>query len=336
MAQAKSALTKRPAMIQLYDAAGNPLTVRMSDINLQNEPINSQPAPQSGNPWMPPAYSQPPADQGGGDNSGNDECCLAFGGPAVPRYYEANLPPNACRTGYQLAETPEALLAVGHVDYKRKASDRDRALPSWLATSKKGSIINNNSDYNMVGTVAQFKAVLKQLFSLGAYATTTQAGVAAGNNFVITLPAGLFGMPCIGFRLRWGVQLLNYAPFEMPIASSGFKTLFPTAAPQPVDRTFTVTVSGSNGGVIYVPLAQRFLAPGGGGGMSMAQNVVGAATDPTTITIGPLDPAVLTAFSASAQLITAFHPNAASFAYANGVLAGPPNKADYDWIYSRI
>lgn len=256
-----------------------------------------------------------------------------------PQQYEVPLPPTDCAAGYQRTITPETLMGLSSDSYHEERGDKVRMLPPWIATTPSGTVAMNNNDYNAVGVVGQMRAVYKTLFALGLYQGLTVDAVNGPAISVATLPAALANIPTLGIRIRWGIALLNYAPFELTIATGntasgpGFGTLFGGvgANQQSLDRNITVTLTGTNGGLFYIPLAQR-----ANPGMSFAQPAIGVGVDTTTVTFSGIPTAILASFSASVQLITAFHANAASFARALGIFDGPLSDEQAEAIYNHV
>lgn len=230
-------------------------------------------------------------------------------------YMGGSFPPGgtSCPTGYNPAMTPESFLGGGCAN-PNWVCDRGRALPPWLSTSDATVVAAIINDYNAVGTVGQMRAVFDQLYSLGEFSQTRYPAVVAGNTATSTIP-NTDNFVTLGVRVDWGVDLLNWQPFDLVLATSGFQTMFNR---QTVDRSFTVRVSRNNGSSIYIPLAQRTV------GISFAQPTIGqvSAGNGATVTATNIPPTVAAAFGMTVQMLTAFHPITAAFGAALGLLDG--------------
>lgn len=224
-------------------------------------------------------------------------------------------PPNdfSCPAGYNPAMTPESFLGGGCRN-PNWVCDRGRALPPWLSTSDPTVVAAIINDYNAVGTVGQMRAVFEQLYALGEFSQNRYTAVVAGQTATSTVP-NTDNFVVLGVRVDWGVDLLNWQPFDLVLATNGFQTLFNR---QSVDRSFTVRVSRNNGSSIYVPLAQRTV------GISFAQPTLGQVNAATgaTITASNIPATVAAAFGMTVQLLTAFHPITAAYGMALGLLDG--------------
>jgi len=205
--------------------------------------------------------------------------------------------------------TPESFLGGGCRNDNWQC-DRSRMLPPWLSTSDGEDVAAVINDYTTVGTIGQMRAAFDVLYGLGAFDTTRYAGVLAGQNMVSTVTVLV---PCVAVRLDWGVSMLNWAPFDLQVVTTGFTTLF---GAQAVDRNFTIRVAKTSGSAIYAPLAQR------PAGMSLAQPLVAVPGAGATIEVRGLPAAIAPSFNLQAALCTAFHPITAAFGESLGVLDG--------------
>lgn len=235
-------------------------------------------------------------------------------GPSGPSGYEASrgrrgLPATDCDAGYQRQALPETLLGVHCPSREVHVNDVERAVEGFSSdTPEYLSIIN--TDFFFVGTVGQVRAAIETLYAQATFNITRTAGVVAGVNATITAPVG--GFPhSVGVRLEWGVGLTSYAPFAMPIATSGFVTPLGSAV---ADRNITLRARNVNGGELFIPWAQRVVP-----GMTMGQNQIASAAVGSTITVTALPAAVAAAFSVVAQFLTAFSPLTAQWAQINGI-----------------
>jgi len=226
-----------------------------------------------------------------------------------------------CPAGYDRSITPESLLAdsAHPIPYLR---DKARGLPSWISDSEACDMQRVIDDYTQVGTVGQTRAAIEALYAFGGFGDVRIAGILAGANDVATFPVANLPVS-IGFRLDWGIQLLNYAPFDMNIHTVGWSTASTILSPQSplvdADRIFTTRVQKVSGGSIFVPWAAR-VTPG----MSVAQQVMAVSVEvvAATISVENLPAAIAASFSMQVTLLTAFHPLTAQFATAIGAYVG--------------
>jgi len=225
-----------------------------------------------------------------------------------------------CPTGYDRSITPESLLADGCIDPTQYVCDKARALAPWLANARADQMMRRLDDYTQVGTTGQLRATLEQLYSLGHFVDAIQPGVLAGANSIATFPLAPFS---VGVRLDWGINLQQFAPFDMNIQTQGAQAIGALLAGQNIvaDRQFSARVSQVTGGSVYFPWAVR-----GTPGMSVAQQVIASATPvegvALLVRVNGLPAAIQPFFSMQATLLTAFHPITASYATAYGAFSG--------------
>jgi len=232
-----------------------------------------------------------------------------------------------CPTGYDRSITPESLMADGCGDPTRYICDKARSLPPWLSNAKPSQMQRLIDDYTQVGTVGQLRVTLETMYAMAYFIDSRQQLIGSSPDFsaAFTTPA-----LSVGFRLDWGVSLLNFAPFDMHVRTTGAVALasattapFSQAAAVSTNRDFTVRVSQVTGGSIYVPWATR-VQPG----MSIAQQALtialpdGESPAAINISVLGLPAAIFANFNAQATLLTAFHPVTAAYAVEFGAYSG--------------
>jgi hypothetical protein len=262
-----------------------------------------------------PIYMLPP-----GSGLIDETNCDPYGGPSYP----GPLPVNgaSCASGYDRSITPESLLADGCVNPQDYICDKQRGLPPWTSDSPACHMQRLIDDFTQVGTVGQTRAAIEMMFAAGGFGDVRMPGVLAGANSVATFLIGVI-QPSVGVRVDWGVQLLNYAPFDLNFTTSGFVAssfgLAPAANAINADRTFSARVSQVPGGSFFVPWGVR-VAPG----MSVAQQIVAVSDEAVsaTVSVTGLPAALAASFSMQVTLLTAFHPLTAQFAAVSGIYAG--------------
>lgn len=251
-------------------------------------------------PDNPPRYEE----MGGGDRPAGNECSL------------------------ERIDVPENLLGDGCYDARHYVCTRASQVRGFASDIGNDALKVKQVDYPVAGTVGQSRAVFETLFALGTHDETEHPGVLAGFDSISTFPAS-GAEPSLGFRLDWGIALLSFAPFNMKIVTSGWRTgvaLPPTgiaAAQATCDRTVELRVyPGASGGSVFIPWAQRF-----GTGMQIGQPVIGYVpfsdvAPPATIRVAGLPAPIAAAFSQTVTLLTSFSPSTAFYAKLQNFYGG--------------
>lgn len=241
----------------------------------------------------------------GGDGDGGN----AQWNATVERSLAVDAVPQAnCSTNYDRWQTPENVIGdvdwdeASKADYPNYIRDRARLVQSFASSSEPGAVLMRSPDFTSVGTIGQVRACAERLYSGGKVDPTVYAATIAGSTATSTLTTPT--ATAIGVVVDWGISLLNYAPFDLQLKTTGFFAIDDlTAAPQSTDRNIVFRVSKTGGCSIYLPFAKRVSPP-----MQQALMQVSYAPTPDTGTVTVqalnLPAAIASAFSMSVQLLT--------------------------------
>lgn len=219
-----------------------------------------------------------------------------------------------CSSGYDRTTTPEALLGDACVMPETYICDKQRLVPG--VRSWPHELLIEQADYPTVGPIGQTRAVLERMFSGAAIDPTIYPLVSAGAGTGIFDATGFAtGNFVAGFVLAWGVQLLNFVPFSLHVVTRNWKN----EAGISVDRDFILQVDGRvNGNSVFVPFALRVNRAMGTAQAQLAK-ILGTEGALETISVVQLPGNVEAAFSATAKLLSAFHPMTSAYAGLLGV-----------------
>lgn len=202
--------------------------------------------------------------------------------------------------------------------------DGGRLLESYCSDMGDDAMSGVSVDYPFVGNVASARRAVETLWTIGVHDETTVTATIAGTTATATFTNG--AGPTIGFRLDWGLQALNFAPFDLNITSIGWLAGF-AASPAPaagiastqpnVDRTMIIRVRGDrNGGSLFIPWAYR-----AGQGMNYPMHCLayatatsGPAAGAPIVKVTNLPANIASAFSMNVRLLTAYSQNTADMA----------------------
>jgi len=223
-----------------------------------------------------------------------------------------------CVIGYDRRFAPEMLLTDGQ-GTDPYIIDKIRALPPYNATAPGDMVSLVSADYSQVGSVGQSRAAMETMFSGFSQNVQRFPFVTVGTDSTVIFNSTTQVAPSsIGLRIDWGVNLLNFAPFDLQVVTENFVQAFGL---QSVDRNITLRVNSVSGCSLYFLWALR-QSPS----MSIAQNQIGDqhVTDVLipSITIPGLPANVLANFSATLQFLTAFSPITDAWATGVGLYRG--------------
>lgn len=209
----------------------------------------------------------------------------------------------------------EALLGSGCRDAHHRVCDLQRLVPGVTSDRKFTQL---QIDYPVVGPIGQLQAVAYSLYSRGRSVANptqlTQAGVNWQALFAVNDPAapwnGVFPLS-MGFRLDWGVALLNWQPFDLNISTTNWVG----EDSQPLNRSFTIRVNKDNGSSIYVPWAMRQTPPMAMALCQLARPVPQqGGLNISSITVSNIPLSISNNFGASVSFLTAAAPQTAAYA----------------------
>lgn len=182
--------------------------------------------------------------------------------------------------GYALRGSTNLQAATGQPDYpiggrsrvfspEDQLADTSLILPDVLCEHAGDSIlpvtaINGGftwlgGDYPTIANLRQLLSAWKLVATLGRNDNTSYALTPNGSG-VFSLTAISDPNIILGFQIEWGLSVLNYAPFNLTVATQFFRG----ASYQPVDRTYTLRMDPQSGigtsGIFTFPFAQRVAA----------------------------------------------------------------------------
>jgi hypothetical protein len=210
--------------------------------------------------------------------------------------------------------SPESLMGDVCGNVNPALCNKSRLLPPFTSDVGNPFLTAKLTDYNVVGTIGQARVAYRHMFASETQDVTRYNMVGSSPNFVATIPNYPTSGAAIGFVLDWGVQQLNFAPFDMQIVSAGFAN----AAGLSLDRDITLRVYRTNGCAIYVPFAQRTTPSMSVAQMQMAHADV--AEGAGTITVANLPANIFSAFSATISLLSAFSPTTAAYSELESIM----------------
>lgn len=208
---------------------------------------------------------------------------------------------------------PEDLLGDRCREADSAACDKGRYIRPFVSTVGDAYLEAMYLDYNVIGTVGQARAAVRRMYADETQDVGRTTMVGASPNFNATFAAYPTRAACVGFVIDWGIEMLNYAPFDMQIITSGWINLGGTT----LDRNLTVRIHGTVGSSIFVPFAQRTTPS-----MSIAQmQVAHSGGDGATIQVASLPTNIFSSFSATISLLTAFSPRTAAYAALENIIS---------------
>lgn len=209
----------------------------------------------------------------------------------------------------------EALLGEGCIDMQHYMCDKSRTLPGYMSYDK--GILARSIDYPTVGVIGQMRAAVEDMFARGRQLPDVTIMTVTGTTFnaafadnVAPAPVTTFFPRSLGFVVDWGVSMINFAPFDMPITTVNWVG----DDLQPLNRSMTLRVTRPSGSSIFIPWAQRISPTMAFAQPQLARPAGNGEADTGLITIGPLPATIATSFSASISFMTAFVPTTAAFA----------------------